>query len=274
MRVGALLLGICATTARAAAAATSTSSSPPASPSGRGADGTVVGSGPSALCGGPSTGGVWKLYDDGRAAKQEGQSDAHRDSIYMDIDTSRCAFERSPTYVVSMQQASADPSAAAAVPDTLTLTAGTPKSVRVTMWDPVMSGAALLAVATHHGWTVNWAGETGANSGHTATGATQWKLLEGAAAGGKTVFYMDVDTRPSALDKRGGFAHYFAALRADWTAESELGLWHLQGARSVHAPTATGFRVYARLTVDDYSTLLSGVFDLLFSLFIYDDINN
>ena len=241
MRIDSLgvLLGLSAVRAAVAAAS---SVAPP----------TTVGVGPSTLCGGPSTGGVWKAYDDKAAASKEGQADAHRDSIFMDIDTSRCAFERMPVYVVSVAAAK-QPSAGPATPDTLSLTASTLKSVRVTMWDPTLNGGALLAVAAKHGWSVNWAGETGSNGGRTPAGKTPWRLLAGASSAGKTVFYCDVDTTASAradgaATAGGGFPHYFPALLADWTAESELGLWHAQGARSVHAPTATGFRVYVRLT--------------------------
>jgi hypothetical protein len=271
-----------------------------------------VGSGASSICGDNSGALTWR------------QLGSTQDAVYADVDTASCSFPDVPVYVASLVESEpqggsgggdATKAATAAQKSSgvsrsagsVTVTAHAVGSFRVVLWDPqfvaLPFSPTLPDAMAARRWTVDWVGDTGANSGVTLAGQTEWKEMPAdtaAAAQGKDdqgeattrevtdknagVLYVDVDTRACGFDTAPA---YFVSLNGvDALSTPLLGanaglgnsmaavhgveFFRTQGASMVYAARAGGFRVYVRVAhlteIADASLRVGVVNDLKWTL--------
>lgn len=161
-------------------------------------------------------------------------------AVHIDIDTSLCEFTEMPQYFVSLVDKSGKTPWIGKIAGTSSIVRAAPNRFRVIIWDPVMSSAELLEIASKHRWALTWLGVTGTSSGRTKAYQTGWKHGDVT-----NLIYTDVDTS-SASFPAGSKPRYFASL---YGMPSFQGIdhWRTSGANVVYTPTATGFRAYVLL---------------------------
>jgi hypothetical protein len=152
-----------------------------------------------------------------------------KDGIYVDVDTSQCAFTATPEYVSSMggktnQWKSTGSSE---------IYQASPKGFRIYAHYPGITAAK----ANKFGWHINWIGSGSAAkkpttylcSGHTTVGSTRWSQFY------KDGLYVDVDTSKCAFSTAPKYVSSIGGVTNHW---------HTTGSSEIYQPTASGFRIY------------------------------
>eukprot|EP00937_MAST-01D_sp_MAST-1D-sp2_P003878 g3878.t1 len=175
----------------------------------------LIGSGDqsSSICGGASN-VDWKAW------KASGSS-----GLYIDVDTSECAFKMTPGYVTSVQGDAGHWQ----LVGVNSIYSATKDSFRVYVWHPTLRGSYLQYFATRYHWRVNWVADSSQHAGVTRPGRTGWKAFA------KDTVYADVDTTAC------GYTKVPSVITALHGSRDH---WRTQGVHSVYRATATGFRVY------------------------------
>jgi len=151
------------------------------------------------------------------------------DGIYVDVDTSQCAFETTPVYVSSMGGNTQHWTSTGSSE----IYSATPSGFRIYVYKSGITASQ----ANQKGWHINWIG-TGKSaqkpvthlcSGRTETGLTDWRKYS------TNGLYVDVDTSkcgfsvpPNYISSMGG---------STWH-------WKTTGSSEIYKATATGFRIY------------------------------
>lgn len=162
-------------------------------------------------------------------------------AVHIDIDTSLCEFTEMPQYFVSLVDKSGKRPWIGKIAGESSIVRAAPTRFRIIIWDPVMSSAELLEIATKHKWAVTWLGVTGSTSGRTAAYKTGWQHGDTT-----NLIYTDVNTASAGFAAGSKPPRYFASL---YGMPSFQGIdhWRTSGCNVVYTPTATGFRVYVLL---------------------------
>jgi len=151
------------------------------------------------------------------------------DGIYVDVDTSKCSFQRTPVYISSLS--------------------GTTSHWKSTGGSEVYSSTATgfriyinsknikTQDANNWNWHINWmaTGETSepltttACAGHTNSGSTNWQQYSGDG------IYVDVDSSPCGFTTTPAYVSSIVGKSNHWKSK---------GSSEIYSPSATGFRVY------------------------------
>jgi hypothetical protein len=178
---------------------------------------TVVGVGPSAVCGAMS----------GAKSSWAEWSQLGSSGIYTDVDTSGCEFDVTPNYVSAMYGDTAHWQ----LVGVNSIYNATAKSFRVYAFHPVLRGKFMRYFAERYHWRLSWMADGGKTSGHTKLGNTGWAPLKDT----KNVLYADVNTEK---------CEYEAAPRYVTSLQGGNNHWKAQGIHSIYEPNQNGFRVF------------------------------
>ena len=199
----------------------------------------AVGQVPTPICGGVTPDGPtpWRLF---------GHS-----GLYVDVDTSACAFKMEPQYVMDVIGSEGHWQLAG----TESVSEPGRSSFRVIVLHPSLKGLELLLAAQYYHWQVSWVGSTSFHSGQTKAGLSGWRETFHPKSHRPSSLYVDVDTSalklkmtPSAPGPpvadgsmkltRPSPPLYFVALRGK--AEH----YRASGSHVVYFATEKGFRAY------------------------------
>ena len=178
---------------------------------------TIVGTGPSAVCGAMS--GAKSTWTEWSMLGSSG--------IYTDVDSSGCEFGATPNYITSMYGDTAHWQ----LVGVNSIYNATTKGFRVYAFHPVLRGKFMQYFAERYHWRLSWLADGGKTSGHTKLGNTGWAPLKDT----KNVLFVDVNTEKS---------EYEVAPRYVTALQGGNNHWKAQGIHSIYQPNQNGFRVF------------------------------
>jgi hypothetical protein len=157
----------------------------------------TVGTGLGDVCGGKSGVDSWEAF--GTAG------------LIMDVDTKKCGFKSTPSYMTSVMGDSAHWQLAGVN----SIYGAHKKKFQLKLWHPVLRGKFMKFFAQKYSWQVNWLANTGRGSGITQAGKTGWKAVKGT----KNVVYADVDVKKSKFETMPNYVISLHGEKNHWMAQ-------------------------------------------------------